>query len=409
MEHEIDAAIVESPTRPVFRCVRAALAVELDDRDRARMILDDLAKDEFAAIPVNNDWSLSTALLAEVIAALGDRPNAEILYRTMLPAGTLCGETLEMSTGSMARSLGVLAATAGWLDIAERHLVAAIEMNTRLEARPWIARSRYDLAMLLLQRDDTGDRARATEELGEALRLAQELGQVVLERRVTSVLIDLGVDAPASKPTIEAAAVHEAPTLSAGIGASTFRREGDYWLVAHAGHGLRLQHSKGIQYLATLLSEPGREIHALDLVNLGAESATTRGPRDAGLSWGSGDAGEVLDDTARAAYQRRIEELQADIDEAASWNDGEREARAKAEMDFLLRELAAATGLGGRSRRVGSDAERARVNVTRAIRSAIARISAGDEVVGQHFEQTVRTGTFCVYEPDRRAAVQWDL
>ena len=66
------AAIVECPTRPVFRCVRAALAVELDDLERARLILVDLAGDGFAAIPVNNDWSLSTALLAEVIAALAD-------------------------------------------------------------------------------------------------------------------------------------------------------------------------------------------------------------------------------------------------------------------------------------------------------------------------------------------------
>jgi hypothetical protein len=321
----------------------------------------------------------------------------------------MCGDTLEMSTGSMARSLGVLAATAGWLDIAERHLVAAIEMNTRFGARPWIARARHDLAKMLIRRDDAGDRARAIEELREALRLARDLGQVVLESRVTSLLVDLGVDVAASTSTTEPAAVHEVPTDGAGIGPSTFRREGDYWLVAHAGRGLRLQHSKGIQYLATLLSEPGREIHALDLVNSGPGSATTRGARDVALSWGSGDAGEVLDDTARASYRRRIEELQADIDEAASWNDGERGARASAEMDFLLRELAAATGLGGRSRRVGSDAERARVNVTRAIRSAMARISTGDEVLGQHFEQTVRTGTFCVYEPDRRAPVQWDL
>ena len=134
MEREIDAAIAECPTRPVFRCVRAALAVELDDRDRARLILGDVAGDQFAAIPVDNDWSLSTALLAEVIAALDDRPRAETLYGTMLPAETLCGETLEMSTGAMARSLGVLAATVGWLDVAERHLVAAIETNTRLGA-----------------------------------------------------------------------------------------------------------------------------------------------------------------------------------------------------------------------------------------------------------------------------------
>ena len=134
-----------------------------------------------------------------------------------------------------------------------------------------------------------------------------------------------------------------------------------------------------------------------------------RGPAEVGVSSGRDDAGTVLDERAKAAYRARVEELQAEIDEAEEWNDSERAARAREELDFLVEELAAATGLGGRDRRLGSDAERARVNVTRAIRTSMARIGEHHPELAAHLERTVRTGTFCVYEPDPRAPISWTL
>ena len=58
---------------------------------------------------------------------------------------------------------------------------------------------------------------------------------------------------------------------------------------------------------------------------------------------------------------------------------------------------------------MGSDAERARVNVTRAIRSALARIQKHNPELGDHLNRTMRTGTFCVYEPDPRAKIDWTV
>jgi hypothetical protein len=66
-------------------------------------------------------------------------------------------------------------------------------------------------------------------------------------------------------------------------------------------------------------------------------------------------------------------------------------------------ELAAATGLGGRPRQLGSDSERARLNVVRAIRSAIARIRDRAPAAAAHLDQAVRTGTRCSYSPPDRA------
>jgi hypothetical protein len=81
--------------------------------------------------------------------------------------------------------------------------------------------------------------------------------------------------------------------------------------------------------------------------------------------------------------------------------------RARGERDFLAAELTGALGLGGRSRRTGHPAERARSTVTRRIREALSRIEHAHPDLGRHLRQSVRTGVFCAYEPEQQ--VTWDL
>jgi non-specific serine/threonine protein kinase len=123
----------------------------------------------------------------------------------------------------------------------------------------------------------------------------------------------------------------------------------------------------------------------------------------------AGNAGEILDDRARAAYRDRLRELAAVIEEADSWGDPERAARARREVDLLTEHLARAVGLGGRDRLALSDAERARVTVTKAIRAGVRRIASLDADLGAHLEVSLRTGTFCVYRPDPGSAITWTV
>jgi hypothetical protein len=124
---------------------------------------------------------------------------------------------------------------------------------------------------------------------------------------------------------------------------------------------------------------------------------------------GDGDAGALLDPQAKREYRARLEDLRAEIEEAESFNDPERAARAREEMEFIARELSSAVGLGGRDRKAASNAERARVNVTRAVKGVIRRIAADDESLGRELETTVHTGYFCRYEPDPRRPVTWQV
>ncbi len=72
-------------------------------------------------------------------------------------------------------------------------------------------------------------------------------------------------------------------------------------------------------------------------------------------------------------------------------------------------ELARALGLGGRDRKASSHSERARVNVTRAIRSTFGRIAEHDRGLADELQRTIRTGTFCSYVPDPRWPVSWTV
>ena len=98
-----------------------------------------------------------------------------------------------------------------------------------------------------------------------------------------------------------------------------------------------------------------------------------------------------------------LRELEEELAEATSWADPVRAARAREEMNFLADELAAAVGLGGRDRKTGSAAERARINITRAIRAALSWIRAHSPALADHLDATIHTGTFCSYAPDPRA------
>lgn len=157
-----------------------------------------------------------------------------------------------------------------------------------------------------------------------------------------------------------------------------------------------------MRYLAELVCHPGLERHAFDLVDL-VEGIATDGIDRRGL----GDAGELLDTRARTAYRRRVEALRSEIDDAFSAGEEQGAEVLQNELDYLVSELARAFGVGGRERKGSSAAERARVNVTRALRTAVARVSEALPAAGAVLDRGLRTGTYCAYDPKPDETVRW--
>ena len=123
------------------------------------------------------------------------------------------------------------------------------------------------------------------------------------------------------------------------------------------------------------------------------------------------DPGPILDAQAKAEYKHRLDDLRGDLEEAERFNDPARAERVRSEMDALARQLALAVGLGGRNRRLGSEAERARSAVTKRIKNSINRIGEAIPSLRSHLATRVKTGYFCSYnpQPERPVAGNFDF
>lgn len=358
----VDAAESLSATLPGLPAWRAALALIYAESGRveeSQREIEALARDGFAAIPRDTNYVVSHAFLAEACAILGESRHASTLFARLWPHR----EHLVV-VGNAAACFGAVA---------------------------------YFLGRLAVLK---GDSPAAQKFYRQALDLYARERMPLLARHCESAAAGLGTDSA----TTGAERRPPRPAVARGV----FRRIGGFWEVGTADRSLQVRNGKGMSFLRELLVKPGVEIAAVDLATLAGGSA----PHEvAGLSSRAdlGDAGDVLDARARAAYRARLRDLGDALREAEENGDRGRSEAARAEIELLGAELARATGLGGRGRKASAHAERARVNVTRAIKNAISWIADVDASLGRHLRSAVHTGAFCVYEPDPDRPIDWDV
>ena len=324
---------------------------------------------------------------AEPVAMAGNRKLAEILYPGMKAGVHRVGSSGRSGftcSGPGERALALYAGTLGRLDEAIDLLDRAVVRDEQMGFRLFVGDARWWQAHYLVMRGGPGDVERAHACLSEAEHVARVYELRRLAARVARVRRELAAGAARAGGSRELVA---APSLSPAAPRFSLGREGDYWAVAAGTVTVRIRDARGMQMLADLVAAPGREMHVLALMGADGEGAD------------AGDAGELLDAEAVVEYRQRIRDLEDEIEEAERWSDPGRSARARAERDAIAGELARGVGLGGRSRRAGAAAERARVNVQRRIRGAIKKIGESLPELATYLDRAVRTGTFCSYEP----------
>jgi hypothetical protein len=396
-------ALAQRPGGPVWQSVLALARIETGEPGPAAEILAGLAARNFTDIRA--DWSRIPTLtfLTDVCSGLGDAPVAEQLIALLSREAPPIVMSPVACLGSRARPLGTLALVCGRTDQAIELLDEAVAANARIGARIEVARTQLDLLRALDARGLPGDRVRAASIAADTRATAEELGLqrilAGLEERLASA------PAPASEPESK-------PTASAGRARRTayMRRDGADWTIRADGESTSLRDAKGLRYLHRLLAAPSHEMAAVDLAaGDGEESAPAGRSRGVGRARGSGGAKGGRAGEANDNARDRLRALRDELEEALEFNDLGRSAALREEIEALAAEVTAR--LGGRER--GADAqraaERARVNVTRALQAVLQRIAEDCPELGHHLQRSIHTGTICAYRPPTGAELDWQL
>ena len=368
-----------TPGAPLFlssHCdaVHATLLVELGRWHDAEQVLT-VARDDFIRAMPMAAWHPEIAL-ADLRVRQGRYADAEELLlgkdqyvQALLPAArlALARGDVELAVAAARRGLRSLGddrlravelltvlveaeLARGDVDAADR---ACTELARRIDgvavptlaaraacarARVLTATDRHDAAIALL--DD------ALADLGDGLPYVRSATLLCLARvrRDTGDRAGSALDAQDAADTLTSLDVEisaaDVDLLADLLGRPGRRRTATLactdgkWVAASDGVSVRLADTKGLRYLAILLAEPGRERHVLDLVDRveGVERGIDRRQL--------GDAGPTLDNTARAEYRRRIEELRMDVEEAIERGDDDTAAQLDEELQRLVTELA---------------------------------------------------------------------
>ncbi len=347
------------------RTLRWMILARLGRIDELRASLARCSPDDVVSLgdPIVVAWAAESAALAR------DRVWAGALVAWLEPRASqmaVQGMLGMFVDGPLTRPLFLLADVLDRADFSRASFDRALATARGHGARPLEARILYEWGTI---RGARGHAAESRRCLEEALAVASSLDLPLCARI--------------------AAALGQRDAVATADEGVALTREGDHWTIRGEGGTIRLRDSRGLDMLARLVAQPGREIHALELT----------GAREAGVD---GHAGEMLDRDARDRYRARLGEIEAERDKAQAWNDAGRVERLAAEEEALRGELARAVGLGGRARRAGDASERARVNAQRRLADAIRRIQDGHAALGAHLARSVRTGIYCCYDPARR-------
>lgn len=354
------------PNVPAWRIGLATAAAETGDAARATEELDAVCANNFDALPRDLNYLGSMMMIALATHNIADASLARAVYRELEPfAGRLAVHGIGYASyGAVDLALGQTAEAAGDVERALRHYNAAIDL---LDPRgsPYAAVARLHLATMIFGSDPV-----LATKLAEAAAVGFET-------------TGLSVRATRARALVEKIATLQTIVLRETSKGWTLQR-GDRDLVP-------LPALKGFRALRELVTHPGGELHALDLTAAIEGHPTSRRSDELGEA--------VIDESARSAYGDRLVELGRQLDAADESGDFERSVELSEEVDAITAHLKSARGLGGRTRRSTTNADRARVNVTKHIKRAIDRIADADPDLGSHLQRSVTTGMTCAYRP----------
>jgi tetratricopeptide (TPR) repeat protein len=175
----------ENPRDAAWRPGLALIASDLGFAEAARKAFAEMAAAGFR-FPADAKRSLTLSYLAEVCTRLDDALEAERLYEQLLPYrdNAILAPIVTVCCGAAGRYLGMLAGVMGEWTAAEEHFEAALEIDERLHAWPWLAHTKHEFALALTARGRAVDQNRAEALFAAAAASAERIGMPALQQKI---------------------------------------------------------------------------------------------------------------------------------------------------------------------------------------------------------------------------------
>ena len=172
-----------------WRFSRAAMYFEAGRVSEAKSQFDLLAKDDFASVPRNEQWSIAACLAADLCCWLRDESRAEILYQRLFPGrNQYCVIGFGVANfGSIMKRLAALAAVLHRWDLAEEHFEAAIRLEEHVGSLPWMAHAIYGYAQCLSMRGTRADVQRAEVLSKRGIEITHMVGMDNLTQKLNTL------------------------------------------------------------------------------------------------------------------------------------------------------------------------------------------------------------------------------
>jgi DNA-binding winged helix-turn-helix (wHTH) protein/tetratricopeptide (TPR) repeat protein len=181
------------PNNPAWPSFLSLLLAETGRRDEAAALLSRYTDDP-VAIPIDVNYWLTLADLAEACAILGDLERAAALYERLLPHRpyhvVVVNCALYMGPGE--HYLGMLAATMNKLDLAIEHFETAIAACERVGAVAWKVRAQLECARARLRRSQGDDQARGASLVASAMATAEQTGMSHVRAQLSGMSAAIG-------------------------------------------------------------------------------------------------------------------------------------------------------------------------------------------------------------------------
>ncbi len=208
LEGPIRAALEQNPIPGWKAALTLLYCYQGRDAD-ARELLEGFSEDDLRQIP--QDWTFLITVCTLIMATreLADKERARVLYELLLPYRNqhVVVADAVVYLGSAVFNLGLSAAAMGDLDEAETLFKDAIDAERRCRARPFLARSQYEYAAMLVERGDPADQDKALGLANDALAAFQDMNMANdVDRALALKLRLLGIDSSEMGTSIEAVA-----------------------------------------------------------------------------------------------------------------------------------------------------------------------------------------------------------